>query len=206
MPNHVQNCLTFNDSISVDDIHQFMCDELGNISFQKIHPMPKALDDDAFTPEMIKAADQLIDDQYVNLEGFSQEDQILIRERLDSVLQLYSLSQSPLLESRSYWYRWRLAHWGTKWEAYQHEKISDPRTFKFWTAWSAPIEIYQQLADRFGDDAFCVDFADEDLGNNCGQITVHGNNLVIEEFDDPRVMACEIWGCDYDEFFGDEDE
>ena len=62
------------------------------------------------------------------------------------------------------WYSWRLANWGTKWDAYEVE-IDDSELHygfevSFDTAWSPPEEICYAIKDQFDD--LCVSwFFDE---------------------------------------------
>tara|TARA_B100000925_G_scaffold86806_1_gene62285 strand:+ start:111 stop:545 length:435 start_codon:yes stop_codon:yes gene_type:complete len=62
------------------------------------------------------------------------------------------------------WYSWRLANWGTKWDAYEVE-IDDSEMHygfevSFDTAWSPPEEICYAIKDQFDD--LCVSwFFDE---------------------------------------------
>ncbi|WEX12371.1 hypothetical protein [Chelativorans sp. AA-79] len=49
------------------------------------------------------------------------------------------------------WYSWSLAHWGTKWNSYDFEMVSDGDDrleFLFNTAWSSPEPIFAALAGR----------------------------------------------------------
>ena len=48
------------------------------------------------------------------------------------------------------WYPWAIAHWGTKWGAFRYAEISaEPFAFRFETAWSFPIPIFNALAARY---------------------------------------------------------
>lgn len=68
------------------------------------------------------------------------------------------------------WYRWHLACWGTKWNAYDGYTIigKTQLTFVFNTAWNTPGEIYAKLC-MLGYDIE-IRYADEDIGSNCGII------------------------------------
>lgn len=58
------------------------------------------------------------------------------------------------------WYDWSIANWGTKWNAYSFEKISDdPFVFRFDTAWDFPTPVFRAAAKKFPDLRFhCVTF------------------------------------------------
>ena len=98
------------------------------------------------------------------------------------------------------WYDWRVKQWGCKWSACDIEWKDDDYVI-FDTPWSMPHGIYLALADCFLDVSFEVDFADEDIGSNCGHaeynMDYEGSNKV--EFIDTDEFACEVWDYDYDE-------
>lgn len=52
----------------------------------------------------------------------------------------------------TYWYPWCIAHWGTKWDSYSVEIVSQAAgrfEFKFETAWSVPEPILAALVDKY---------------------------------------------------------
>ena len=89
------------------------------------------------------------------------------------------------------WYSWCCDHWGTKWNA------CEPQTtdwgFTFNTAWSTPLPVIEALSKKFPTVAFSVEFADEDLGNNCGIYTYENGERTYEEFGTYE-FACDLWG------------
>ncbi len=95
------------------------------------------------------------------------------------------------------WYDWSVKHWGTKWNAYDFESNEYyPNPIIFSTAWSAPYEIYEALAKKFPNLKFSVQYADEDMGNNCGEITYeNGEFHDWEPGSDKEGMefACQVW-------------
>jgi len=64
------------------------------------------------------------------------------------------------------WYKWSCKKWGTKWNAYEFEKVSETE-ITFQTAWSAPFPVMVELAKQTGK-AFLHEWADEDTGSNVG--------------------------------------
>ena len=106
-----------------------------------------------------------------------------------------------LLYGEDNWYDWRVANWGCKWDckgAQDHGAGS--MQFEFQTPWSTPLEIIKYLSRKFPISIFQVEYADEDLGNNCGTYHVK-DGKIIEEIvpDDPARFACDVWGYDYEE-------
>ena len=105
------------------------------------------------------------------------------------------------------WYDWRRAMWGTKWGAYGYEEGFDySQTDSLWfqTAWSAPHPILQKLTEMFPEIEFKHQWADEDIGYNCGQHRYHGGERTDEfypesEFDRIR-FAAEVLEVDPQEY------
>lgn len=97
------------------------------------------------------------------------------------------------------WYEWSINNWGTKWNCY-NISIDDDGGICFDTAWATPIPIFEALSKRFKSLKFEVHYADEDMGNNCGIITLKGGK-VIDHWEPPTEdeamdFACEIKGYD----------
>ena len=94
------------------------------------------------------------------------------------------------------WYDWCRENWGTKWNV-SDTYIIDDTEIEFSTAWSCPVNIFKELSKQFSGVEIAVDFADEDIGSNCGKITFL--NGEIEEYidmDGNTDFALEIWGYD----------
>lgn len=68
------------------------------------------------------------------------------------------------------WYEWRTdpKHWNTKWNAYDCEYAGNG-VLRFQTAWSAPHPVMEALAKMHPDISFTHEWADEDIGYNCGK-------------------------------------
>ena len=65
------------------------------------------------------------------------------------------------------WYEWRLAEWGTKWDAsdavIQHNE-EDLFSISFATAWCPPIEWVQNIMHKFPDLIFELEYDEEGMG------------------------------------------
>lgn len=99
------------------------------------------------------------------------------------------------------WYDWCCENWGTKWNA-SDTYIIDDNEIEFSTAWSCPVNILKELSKQFSGVEIAVDFADEDIGSNCGKITFL--NGEIEEYIDmggDTDFALEVWGYDKEEYY-----
>lgn len=123
-----------------------------------------------------------------------------------------SIYQGPLGEDEmkkygsNNWYDWSLANWGTKWNSYGYDETKDNRsenTLCFNTAWSAPHPVIEQLAKMYPDVSITHKWADEDLGNNCGEFEYTDGERIREHFPDTNKesidFALEMWGVTPDE-------
>lgn len=121
------------------------------------------------------------------------------------------------------WYTWRCDHWGTKWTA-NHVVIDrssqtghgqEPQaTVYCQTACSCPAQIVYALSKKYPELKFILAYADEDLGNNCGQFGLKNGLDFIGDVrydysdwkDNPELkreaitFACNVWGYDPAEY------
>lgn len=101
------------------------------------------------------------------------------------------------------WYEWRLKYWSTKWNCYEVREISES-CIEFDTAWSTPVELILYLSQKFPITVFQVEYADEDLGYNCGSYSCK-DGKIIEQSNPPEGseeamrFACDVKGYDYEE-------
>jgi len=78
------------------------------------------------------------------------------------------------------WYEWNIKHWGTKWNAYGYRKgdggykdyRNDDRNIYFDTAWAMPMPVCEALAKALSDCQFVWEYADDDVGHNCGRLII----------------------------------
>lgn len=198
MPNYVKNNITFyGDAEQIQSVKDYVMTAESVFDFNKIIPMPESLDLESGSRET-----KAIECAKARRNG----ETITCRPR-ESFEELADLGEKYLYNKEKYgattWYDWRIKHWGTKWDACDPEWSGDSVTFE--TAWSAPAEIYEKLTKLFPDVRFEVNYADEDLGNNCGTFYYDGEMLTHtaeEDFD----FACGVWGYDPDEIREEYDE
>lgn len=100
------------------------------------------------------------------------------------------------------WYDWSIQNWGTKWNAGEGY-LSDVQRihtntymlqFEFTTAWSVPEQIYRKLSELYPDVGITVEFADEDIGSNCGTIEIGNGEIDICSLDGDEEFANSVWG------------
>ena len=107
----------------------------------------------------------------------------------------------PMPEDESDSYHWHIFNWGTKWNAYDYregEDYSHSETLDFLTAWSAPHPILERLSEMFRELTFVHEWADEDLGVNCGRYSYEDGERT-EEYEpengrESLEFACSVWG------------
>ena len=191
MPNHITNIIEIRgDRLRVKEmLEQIRREELGigSIDFQKIIPMPPSLNIEAgsTTDKGLKAYREFIarifpnsKEKEVDLTQISKEQEnAFLQTRPDVDAQAWEYGKAAFQNIQQYgaptWYEWSIANWGTKWNAYGRDTedvYEDDNTLRFLTAWSAPHPVISALAERYPDIEFIHEWADEDIGQNCGRI------------------------------------
>ncbi len=69
------------------------------------------------------------------------------------------------------WFQWNPANWGSRENAYGFQNLkyrATPNTMLFATGWSAPHKVIQKLSEMFPDLGITHQWADENMGFNCG--------------------------------------
>ena len=223
MPNHIENIITLTgDKQKINEMLKAIQNDdysLGTIDFNKIIPMPENLNIEAGsrTDRGLKAYSDFID-AYVfgksekealnAIHNISLENEkAFLKQRNDIKIDEWDLGKSAWNNIQNYgsptWYEWCISNWGTKWNAYGYDENADygqNENMWFQTAWSAPHPIVEKLSEMYPDITFEHEWADEDLGANCGRKT-YCNGECAEEYypesqKDGIEFACRVW--DYD--------
>ena len=127
MPNHCNNYLV-----------------LGHKDAREIGRAKLAILDDNFFQEFHPCPQDLLD----TISGYfsNEEQQKELEEKTKSNREKYGFAN---------WYDWCNANWGTKWDAYDIEIVSEhyegdtaELTLTFDTAWAPPIEFYNALVEQ----------------------------------------------------------
>lgn len=81
-------------------------------------------------------------------------------------------------------YNWCIANWGSKWNSYGYTADSCFKDGKltFLTAWSAPHPIMQRLSEMFPKIEITHEWADEDIGMNCGRYAYYDGERIEEYY------------------------
>ncbi len=203
MPNWVRNNVQFTGSPeSITKLRTFMKSSDTHFDFNNLIPMPKSLNIEAGGSEKyaIKCAKSRQVGETLNPTSFIEE-----QKSFDEWADLGEKYINNLEKYDAYeWYSWRIKNWGTKWNTTEAEWIS-PSCVSFETAWSCPEPVFKKLSEKFPDVTIYLEFADEDIGNNCGIATFKAGKGKLEYIDSP-MFACNVWGYDYQEFLLEQDE
>lgn len=217
MPNHVTNVLTLRGepeqiramlgAIQYDDLG------IGSVDFNKIIPMPESLNIEASsqTSTGLKAYQDFIEVYTLggtihqdNLENIPRESEdAFLKQRSDIRPKEWRLGKAAWNNIRLYgsptWYEWCSQHWGTKWDAYGYgvSKVDyqDGDALNFLTAWSAPHPVMEKLAEMFPNVEIEHEWADEDIGHNCGRYRYQNGVRIEEWFPETNREAIDL-GCE----------
>ncbi len=188
MPNHVTNRITIKGTDEqVQKVKEAVkSDEcgLGSIDFGKIIPMPKELNIESGTRtdrglaaykrfvEIYTAGKQDVDPLHIQ----SEAEKAYLKSKTDVQPQDWALGRTAFQNVLKYgvptWYEWCIKNWDTKWNAYGYqegESCDNGNVLKFMTAWSRPGSVMDKLAAMFPEVDFTHEWADEDIGHNCGR-------------------------------------
>lgn len=213
MPNHVINILTITgDKKKVQAVLtqiQSKKKEDGTfaaIDFNEVVPMPEDLSIESGSSA--QTAKAIIADMLKNPEFSIKEYALENLEKLTRSASVLPYLKNYFKYGSTDWYDWCYKHWGTKWNAYSVE-ITGKSQIQFQTAWSTPLPVIQKLSEQHKDVTIRVEFADEDLGANCGWYELKGGEMVdITSLsgDEAIQHACTLWGYDYDEVLLEREE
>lgn len=223
MPNHVENYVSLNgDEQKIREMLETIKNDdygIGTIDFNKIIPMPESLNIDSGTrtDRGLKAYKGFIEvytfgknaeDARESLKDIPvKSEELFLEKRTDIDRKEWELGKTAWQNMQDYgaptWYEWCCNNWGTKWNAYGYSEgldYSEDHELYMQTAWSAPHAIMQKLSEMFPDITFEHQWADEDIGYNCGRYTYSGGERIEEYFPETRKeaieFACKVW--DYD--------
>lgn len=225
MPNWVENRLSYNGNETEikEMLEKIRYDNatIGTIDFNKIIPMPKSLDIECGSRtdkgiEMVKnylenlpaelkgkegTYEEILEDLHNHSADISDDEEKKIWDvGVTAVDNLYKYNAPT-------WYEWCNDNWNTKWNACGYDEntdYSDSDFIWFQTAWSAPVPVIQKLSEMYTNIELSLQFADEDLGQNCGEMKFKGGNIIEEYIPETRKEAIEfaakVWEYDLSDF------
>lgn len=225
MPNWVENRLSYNGNETEikEMLEKIRYDNatIGTIDFNKIIPMPKSLDIECGSRtdkgiEMVKnylenlpaelkgkegTYEEILEDLHNHSADISDDEEKKIWDvGVTAVDNLYKYNAPT-------WYEWCNDNWNTKWNACGYDEntdYSDSDFIWFQTAWSAPIPVIKKLSEMYPNIELTLEFADEDLGQNCGEMKFKGGDI-IEEYiphtgKEAMEFAARVWEYDLSDF------
>ncbi len=205
MPNHVTNLIRITgDPDTVKGIlNNIKSDKfgVGTVDFEKIIPMPETLHIEAGsrTDRGLKAYCEFLEryvygknaaEALIALKQIPEEkEKAFLYSRNEIKPEEWELGKTAWHNIQKYgfptWYEWSVANWGTKWNAYGFEADTDygkEKEIRFLTAWSAPHPILEKLAKMFPDVKLEHEWADEDIGINCGRYVYYDGERIEEYY------------------------
>lgn len=136
--------------------------------------------------------------------------------KLNTIEDVYALGkiihENAKLYSATTWYDWNIEQWGTKWDvcdAYcdgiRKDKASKEYIleYEFETAWSMPENFFIKFSQMFPTVEITVEFADEDIGSNCGTAIFVNGDISFELPDNPVDFALDLNGYDKKEWYAE---
>lgn len=219
MPNYVKNIVKFKD-ITWDRFKEILKeingkeDEGFSFDFNTIIPMPKSLD-----IEESSRGDKGYACYKAYLEEIERKMNETEKEEIKrKLMEEYGIDENTFELGKTYyenvknygatsWYDWCIEHWGTKWNS-MNNYVQENGVISFETAWSTPENVIKEMATKFNV-GIEVNFADEDIGYNCGIYEynkdgelIDGANMNCDTVGEEkaRKFACDIWDEEYEEF------
>lgn len=225
MPNWVENRLSYNGNETEikEMLEKIRYDNatIGIIDFNKIIPMPKSLDIECGSRtdkgiEMVKNYLENLPAELKGKEGTYEE----VLEDLhnhsayisdDEEKKIWDIGVTAVDNLYKYnaptWYEWCNDNWNTKWNACGYDEntdYSDSDFIWFQTAWSAPVPVIQKLSEMYPNIELTLEFADEDLGQNCGEMKFKDGDIFEEYIPQTGKEAIEfaarVWEYDLSDF------
>lgn len=108
------------------------------------------------------------------------------------------------------WYDWSCKNWGTKWDVFSDSfgilyDSPESITLVWDTAWGLAAPALEKLFTFLdGKCSISGEFADENIGHNCGTFFVENGKCKIEYPEDPVQFALDLWGWDREEWEADQ--
>ncbi len=221
MPNYVKHKVSFtgNKKFINEMLESIRTDNDGSIryiDFNKIIPMPESLNITSGSETDIGVAilrhieyndSELLNERLSYSWAFQKgiktlDDLVSYYKNKENYEKTISLGRLAIDNIDKYghqdWYGWSCENWATKWNSgstsYNNEVL------EFETAWSTPMPVMLKLSEDFQDITVKVQYADEDIGSNCGEYTLL-NGRKIQHLSYDGIKACEIWGYDPADYF-----
>ena len=216
MPNYVTNRIVITGEQSrIDELVravQFSDETPGSVDFSKVIPMPPELDIPVGTDNGFKLYSDFVEVYKIGLDN-RPFDPMNIPVRAENAFlnyrrgisdRVWTLGRAAYRNYEKYgfktWLDWRMKMWNTISEGRRFEPFAD-NTLRFETAWTRASPVVERLSKMYPDITFGYAWADEDFGNNVGEIELRGGKKTFENIPTPFTkeayeMAADIRGED----------
>lgn len=178
MPNHITNRVE-----APAEVLRSMINTDGVVDFNRLLPFKGAFPWDAISAAAETAA-EAISGEPLNEHPLINSLQVSNRQRAnvmdlndEEFEQFVQMLRNKRICGHMHDMNWGRAAWGTKWNAYSQVIELDEGRLSFETAWSCPAPVFKELSRLHPDAVIQVQFADEDIGSNCGTITFVGGEI-----------------------------
>lgn len=91
---------------------------------------------------------------------------------------------------------WHTKNWGTKWNAYEQEKLSE-NCFRFWTAYQSPHKVIAHLSALAPNLHFVLGYVSEAYTAHYGIVAFHNGAGVSYDIENVEQFAMNLWNEDY---------
>lgn len=199
MPNWVQNNITFiGDAAEIKKMLEAIKDDeigFGSIDFNKIISMPELLNIEcgSRTDKGIEMVKEFLENFPKELKGKGGTYEDFVEDMRNHSMDISDEEEKEIWDigvtavdnlykyNATTWYDWRCENWGTKWNACECAKVNEnSKSISFQTAWSTPFPVMKKLSEMFPNIEIRTEFADEDIGQNCGMCTLKGGEIISE--------------------------
>lgn len=211
MPNHVSNFVSFKETpieLQKKIIKETFNEENG-FDFNKIVPMPQELMIEESSDSeigMVLISNDSKHCNYLTIEEIKERFNQRTKEQQEKIL---NLGKQALRNLEKYgcksWYDFACNKWGTKWNAYECcvDDVSDSNFendlmqlnknihFSFQTAWSTPVPIFEALSKKYPEATFYIEYADEDMGHNCGYFEIKNGEAL--DYNNDKTDSSQNW-------------
>lgn len=174
MPNHITTIIE-----ASEEVIKALLNDKGEVDFNMVIPAPEGLhlkDASGFIYSAEKTAESVCMDAAIGIRSAG----VNVLEMDEKTFeQFVMMMRNKRNHGFCHIMQFAREKWGTKWNAYEQE-VSEKKA-KFDTAWSHPAPVILELSKKFPEEQIKVQYADEDLGSNCGQYVIKDEVILEQE-------------------------
>jgi len=163
-----------------------MVNDAGKLDFNKVIPFEGKDDWDAIYADAECTAEILIgrplasDPMVANLQQYNRSRVDVPAMRSESRAQLLGMLENYRATGFLHCGEFAREKWGTRTNAIRPVVELEIGLCTFQTAWTAPVPLILALSAKFPTETLYLDYADEDIGRNCGTMTFQAGKVIQE--------------------------